>query len=100
MVLPITRHTSTQLSLSSRVRELHLLVDNASDPWTEYPSVKVVAVIEPDSLANLVTNLSVAECSESQDAYLQCSTILFEDRFDDVADGNIQQTMPYSSLPL
>ncbi|KAF7969528.1 hypothetical protein HWV62_27025, partial [Athelia sp. TMB] len=34
-----------------------------------YPSVRVVAVIEPDSLANLVTNLSVAECSAAEATY-------------------------------
>lgn len=28
--------------------------------------------IEPDSLANLVTNLSVAKCANAQAAYLQC----------------------------
>jgi cellulose 1,4-beta-cellobiosidase len=37
-----------------------------------YPSVTVVAVVEPDSLANLVTNLSVAACSAAQTAYLEC----------------------------
>lgn len=44
-----------------------MLTDN-----TEYPDVRVVAVIEPDSLANLVTNLSVQECSEAQTTYLAC----------------------------
>ncbi|KAG6884876.1 Beta-glucosidase cel3A [Termitomyces sp. T159_Od127] len=34
-----------------------------------YPDVRVVAVIEPDSLANLVTNLNVEKCNEAQDAY-------------------------------
>lgn len=40
------------------------------DLFSEYPDVRVVAVIEPDSLANLVTNLSVAECSAAQATYL------------------------------
>ncbi|PFH54251.1 glycoside hydrolase family 6 protein [Amanita thiersii Skay4041] len=35
----------------------------------KFPDVRVVAVIEPDSLANLVTNLSVPKCSGAQDAY-------------------------------
>jgi cellulose 1,4-beta-cellobiosidase len=39
-----------------------------------YPNVRVVAVIEPDSLANLVTNLSVAECAAAQTTYLACVT--------------------------
>lgn len=34
-----------------------------------FPDVRVVAVIEPDSLANLVTNLSVSKCSNAQTAY-------------------------------
>lgn len=38
----------------------------------EYPDVHVVAVIEPDSLANLVTNLSVAKCANAQTTYLVC----------------------------
>ncbi len=33
-----------------------------------YPSVKVVAVVEPDSLANLVTNLSDPNCANAQSA--------------------------------
>ncbi|KAG5654138.1 Beta-glucosidase cel3A [Sphagnurus paluster] len=37
----------------------------------KYPDVRVVAVIEPDSLANLVTNLNVAKCSGAQTAYKQ-----------------------------
>lgn len=35
----------------------------------EYPDVRVVAVIEPDSLANLVTNMNVAKCSNAATAY-------------------------------
>lgn len=35
----------------------------------KYPTVPVVAVVEPDSLANLVTNLNVAKCSGAQEAY-------------------------------
>lgn len=37
----------------------------------EYPDVRVVAVIEPDSLANLVTNLNVQKCAGAQTAYKQ-----------------------------
>jgi len=40
----------------------------------QYPTVRVVAVIEPDSLANLVTNLSVAECSAAEATYKACVT--------------------------
>ncbi|KAI5119944.1 hypothetical protein M0805_002133 [Coniferiporia weirii] len=38
-----------------------------------YPSVKVVAIIEPDSLANLVTNLSDPNCANAESAYLTCT---------------------------
>ena len=38
----------------------------------QYPQTKVVAVIEPDSLANLVTNLSDQNCQRAQTAYLVC----------------------------
>jgi cellulose 1,4-beta-cellobiosidase len=30
-------------------------------------------MIEPDSLANLVTNLNVAKCANAQSAYLECT---------------------------
>ncbi|KAJ7615569.1 cellobiohydrolaseII [Roridomyces roridus] len=39
-----------------------------------FPDVRVVAIIEPDSLANLVTNLSVQKCSNAQTTYLACVT--------------------------
>ncbi|KAF8205727.1 cellobiohydrolaseII [Mycena galopus ATCC 62051] len=39
-----------------------------------FPDVRVIAIIEPDSLANLVTNLNVAECSAAQTTYLACVT--------------------------
>lgn len=29
--------------------------------------------VEPDSLANLVTNLAVEKCANAQDAYLECT---------------------------
>jgi cellulose 1,4-beta-cellobiosidase len=34
-----------------------------------YPTVRVVAIIEPDSLANLVTNLSDPKCANAADVY-------------------------------
>ncbi|KAJ3489002.1 hypothetical protein NLI96_g2458 [Meripilus lineatus] len=38
----------------------------------KFPDVRVVAVIEPDSLANLVTNLNVQKCANAQQTYLAC----------------------------
>ena len=35
----------------------------------EYPTVRVVLVIEPDGLANLVTNLSVPKCANAASTY-------------------------------
>ncbi|KII88139.1 glycoside hydrolase family 6 protein [Plicaturopsis crispa FD-325 SS-3] len=43
-----------------------------------YPDVRVVAVIEPDSLANLVTNLSVPKCANAQTTYLACVNYAIE----------------------
>jgi cellulose 1,4-beta-cellobiosidase len=39
----------------------------------QYSNLRIIAVIEPDSLPNLVTNLSFAKCSEAQStgAYMQ-----------------------------
>jgi len=41
-----------------------------------YPSLRIVCIVEPDSLPNLVTNLSKADCSEanSTGAYRECTT--------------------------
>ncbi|EGN95647.1 glycoside hydrolase family 6 protein [Serpula lacrymans var. lacrymans S7.3] len=38
----------------------------------KYPGVRVVAIIEPDSMANLVTNLSVAKCANAASTYKAC----------------------------
>ncbi|KAL6903887.1 glycoside hydrolase family 6 protein [Trichoderma evansii] len=37
-----------------------------------YSDIRIILVIEPDSLANLVTNLSVPKCANAQAAYLEC----------------------------
>ncbi|KAI0814722.1 1, 4-beta cellobiohydrolase [Xylaria sp. FL0064] len=39
----------------------------------KYSDVNVILVIEPDSLANLVTNLSVSKCANAKSAYLECT---------------------------
>ncbi|KAI1308770.1 1, 4-beta cellobiohydrolase [Xylaria venustula] len=39
----------------------------------QYSDIPVILVIEPDSLANLVTNLSVSKCANAQAAYLECT---------------------------
>ncbi|CAE6490138.1 unnamed protein product, partial [Rhizoctonia solani] len=44
-------------------------IDDIAAWITKYPQIRVVAVVEPDSLANLVTNLSDPRCSAAQDVY-------------------------------
>lgn len=71
MVLPSTRTTSTRLPprlLVSDELERHLK-EITDRPLIEYPSVTIVAVVEPDSLANMVTNLSKPKCAGAQAAY-------------------------------
>ncbi|KAL2800863.1 putative 1,4-beta-D-glucan cellobiohydrolase C [Aspergillus keveii] len=48
-------------------------IDAIREILVEYSDVQVILVIEPDSLANLVTNLNVAKCANAQDAYLECT---------------------------
>jgi cellulose 1,4-beta-cellobiosidase len=44
-------------------------VDQLIAEIKKYPDVRVVAVVEPDSLANMVTNLNVAKCANAERAY-------------------------------
>ncbi|KAF2231975.1 glycoside hydrolase family 6 protein [Viridothelium virens] len=44
-------------------------IDSIKAQLQAYPSVDTVLLIEPDSLANLVTNLNVANCSAAESAY-------------------------------
>ncbi|KAF8651423.1 hypothetical protein AX16_004725 [Volvariella volvacea WC 439] len=44
-------------------------IDRLVTEIKKYPNVRIVAVIEPDSLANLVTNLNVPKCQGAQTAY-------------------------------
>ncbi|ORY71078.1 1, 4-beta cellobiohydrolase [Pseudomassariella vexata] len=39
----------------------------------QYSDVRILLVIEPDSLANLVTNMAVSKCANAHDAYLECT---------------------------
>ena len=38
-------------------------------PVSEYPNVRVVFVVEPDGLANLVTNMSIQKCATAASTY-------------------------------
>jgi cellulose 1,4-beta-cellobiosidase len=44
-------------------------IDVIAKSFQAHPSVKIVGVVEPDSLANLATNLAVAKCRASEAAY-------------------------------
>ncbi|KAL4938817.1 putative 1,4-beta-D-glucan cellobiohydrolase C [Aspergillus oleicola] len=48
-------------------------IDLIREILLEYSDVQTILVIEPDSLANLVTNLNVAKCANAQSAYLECT---------------------------
>jgi cellulose 1,4-beta-cellobiosidase len=48
-------------------------IDSIRAQLLAYSDVRTLLVIEPDSLANLVTNLNVAKCSGAQQAYLECT---------------------------
>lgn len=47
-------------------------IDSIKTVIEEYSDVRHILVIEPDSLANMVTNLAVTECAEAQSAYYEC----------------------------
>ncbi|PKX89408.1 putative cellobiohydrolase [Aspergillus novofumigatus IBT 16806] len=47
-------------------------IDAIRAQLVKYSDVHTILVIEPDSLANLVTNLNVAKCANAQSAYLEC----------------------------
>ncbi|KIJ47919.1 glycoside hydrolase family 6 protein [Sphaerobolus stellatus SS14] len=46
-------------------------IDAIAAQVQQYPNVRVVFVVEPDGLANLVTNLSVEKCANAQTTYIQ-----------------------------
>ncbi|KAJ5751887.1 hypothetical protein N7520_008804 [Penicillium odoratum] len=47
-------------------------IDSIKAQIVKYSDVQTILVIEPDSLANLVTNLNVAKCANAESAYLEC----------------------------
>ncbi|KAI1204145.1 1, 4-beta cellobiohydrolase [Annulohypoxylon truncatum] len=48
-------------------------IDAIVEQVKAYPDILMLLVIEPDSLANMITNLNVAKCSNAQDAYMECT---------------------------
>ncbi|KAL3479566.1 1,4-beta-D-glucan cellobiohydrolase C [Aspergillus californicus] len=55
------------------VQNYKAYIDAIREILVEYSDVQTLLVIEPDSLANLVTNLNVAKCANAQSAYLECT---------------------------
>ncbi len=45
-------------------------IDVIADHFAAHPERRIVAVIEPDSLPNLISNLGVEKCAVSQDVYV------------------------------
>ncbi|KAF4977886.1 hypothetical protein FZEAL_5660 [Fusarium zealandicum] len=45
-------------------------IDTVKKIIQSYSDIRILLVIEPDSLANLVTNMNVAKCAKAHDAYL------------------------------
>ena len=49
-------------------------IDKIAAILKKYPDVTVALIVEPDSLANLVTNLSNQKCANAESAYKECVT--------------------------
>ncbi|KGO75224.1 1, 4-beta cellobiohydrolase [Penicillium italicum] len=48
-------------------------IDAIRGVLVEYSDVQTILIVEPDSLANLVTNMAVSKCAGAHDAYLECT---------------------------
>jgi cellulose 1,4-beta-cellobiosidase len=48
-------------------------IDAIREMVIRYSDIRILLVIEPDSLANMVTNLGVAKCAGAQAAYMECT---------------------------
>ncbi|KAI5122378.1 hypothetical protein M0805_004135 [Coniferiporia weirii] len=46
-------------------------IDSIVAQVEKYPNVRVVFVVEPDGLANLVTNLSIPKCANAESTYIE-----------------------------
>ncbi|KAF3932412.1 Exoglucanase-6A [Dactylella cylindrospora] len=47
-------------------------IDPLAATFKKYPDVPVALVIEPDSVANMITNMNVAKCSNAKTTYEEC----------------------------
>ncbi|KAJ5289551.1 uncharacterized protein N7443_009804 [Penicillium atrosanguineum] len=55
------------------VEKYKAYIDHIRATLLEYSDVHTILIIEPDSLANLVTNMDVSKCANAHDAYLECT---------------------------
>lgn len=53
-------------------------IDSIKAQLTTFSDVRTILVVEPDSLANMVTNLNVAKCANAQSAYYECVNYALE----------------------
>lgn len=44
-------------------------IDKIASHFSRFPDQRIVAIVEPDSLPNLATNMSVAKCAQSEATY-------------------------------
>lgn len=47
-------------------------IDAIKTQLTTFSDIRTLLVVEPDSLANMVTNLNVAKCANAESAYYEC----------------------------
>ncbi|KAG2415557.1 exoglucanase 2 precursor [Aspergillus terreus] len=55
------------------VEKYKAYIDSIKKQLETYSDVQNILIIEPDSLANLVTNMNVEKCANAHDAYLECT---------------------------
>ncbi|PYH89419.1 cellulase [Aspergillus ellipticus CBS 707.79] len=60
------------------VEKYKAYIDSIRELIVTYSDVQTILIIEPDSLANLVTNLDVAKCANAESAYLECTNYALE----------------------
>lgn len=58
-----------QVAAGGEQRYKSEFVDKIAEAVSAHPKARVVAIIEPDSLANLATNLNVPKCKASDESY-------------------------------
>lgn len=61
-----------KLSENGEQRYKSEFIDPIAAQFRAHPDQPIVVILEPDSLANLATNLGNPKCGESADAYLSC----------------------------